>query len=188
MNNYDPIKFTQRVVFGKDTMSGTLSIDDDYNEHIRPDGSIPPGLEFDMLDYLTNGAGRYATPSIFPLVDQFFDASTVIQANTYFGTAEIRAALGLDDPGDEDEEAFKQATEVAIWQYGTGTLSWDFAERAYIFGTTGFTLDLTNAKFIVGSNGEKNITGMRVKANPDNFDFVGGAGGVNKESEKKWGR
>jgi hypothetical protein len=89
MNNYDPIKFTQRVVFGKDTMSDTLSTDNDYNDHIRPlTGSpVPPAVEFDMLDYLTNGAGRYATPTIFPLVDQFFDASTVLPADTYFGTA-----------------------------------------------------------------------------------------------------
>jgi hypothetical protein len=177
MNNYDPIKFTQRLVFGRDTMSGTLSTDDDYNDHIRPGGSIPPGFEFDMLDYLTNGAGRYATPTIFPLVDQFFAASTALPSRNYSGTAEIRQALGLD--GADRNAEFKQATEAAIWQYGTDTLSSDFAERAYLFGTTGFTLDLTNATFTVGSNGEKSITGMRVKANPDNFDFVGGAGPVN---------
>jgi RTX calcium-binding nonapeptide repeat (4 copies) len=182
MNNYDPIKFTQRYVFGNDTDSNTepLSTGNDYNDHIRPLTGFPKpqAFEFDMLDYLTNGAGRYATPTIFPLVDQFFDASTDILTGTYSGTAAIRNALGFGDPS--DEEAFKQATGAAIWQYGTDTLGLDFAERAYLFGTTGFTLDLTNANFIVGSNGEKSITGMRVKADPDNFDFVGGAGPVNK--------
>ncbi|MGL5941796.1 MAG: hypothetical protein ACRC2S_15720 [Waterburya sp.] len=181
MNNYDPIKFTQRLVFGKDTDSyiNPLSTDNDYNDHIRPEGSIPPGFEFDMLDYLTNGAGRYATPAVFPLVDKFFAPSTDLQNGiTYFGTAAIRKALGFDATG--DEEVFKEATEVAIWQYGTDTLSLDFAERAYLFGTTGFTLDLTNAKFIVGYNDERSITGLRVKADKDNFDFVGGAGIINK--------
>ena len=70
MNDYDPILFTQRQVFGRDTASGTLSTNDDYNEHIRPFGSPqPPAVEYDMLDYLTNGAGRYAIPAIFPIVD-----------------------------------------------------------------------------------------------------------------------
>ena len=36
MNDYDLILFTQRQVFGRDTASGTLSTNDDYSEHIRP--------------------------------------------------------------------------------------------------------------------------------------------------------
>jgi len=37
-----------------------------YNEHIRPFGSPqPPAVEYDMLDYFENGAGRYAIPAVF---------------------------------------------------------------------------------------------------------------------------
>lgn len=172
MNDYDPILFTQRQVFGRDTASGTLSTNDDYNEHIRPFGSPqPPAVEYDMLDYLTNGAGRYATPAVFPIIDDFF--TTPLDVDTY-DILELRDELDLLDNDD-----FKEATKTSIWQYGTDTTSFDFAERAYIFGTTDFRLDLTNAEFEVTANGNKFITGMQVIAKDDNFDFRGGAGPIN---------
>ena len=142
--------FTQRQVFGRDTASGTLSTNDDYNEHIRPFGSPqPPAVEYDMLDYLTNGAGRYAIPAIFPIVDDFFSQSIPQKPGGQpYNLSEIRSELNLTDNDD-----FKEATETSIWQYGTDTTSLDFAERAYIFGTTDFKLDLTNAEFEVTANG-----------------------------------
>ena len=171
MNDYDPILFTQRQVFGRDTASGTLSINDDYNEHIRPFGSPqPPAVEYDMLDYLTNGAGRYATPAVFPIIDDFF--TSTIRQRTY-NASQLQSELNLT------ASEFQEATKTSIWQYGTDTTSLDFPERAYIFGTTGFKLDLTNAEFEVTANGNKFITGMQVTANDDNFDFRGGAGIIN---------
>jgi len=177
MNDYDPILFTQRQVFGRDTASGTLSTNDDYNEHIRPFGSPqPPAVEYDMLDYLTNGAGRYATPAVFPIIDDFFN--TPILANTekdpFYDVSDIRRELNLTDDDD-----FIKAIEVDIWQYGTDTTSLDFPERAYIFGTTGFELDLANANFRVNDNGNRFISGMQVIAKEDNFDFRGGARIIN---------
>ncbi|MEL7077117.1 MAG: hypothetical protein AAFY50_00865 [Cyanobacteria bacterium J06648_1] len=43
--------------------------------------SIEPISSIDMVEYLTTGAGRYATPSIFPLVDKFFDLDVSDVAN-----------------------------------------------------------------------------------------------------------
>ncbi|MEM8723718.1 MAG: hypothetical protein AAGE84_31315, partial [Cyanobacteria bacterium P01_G01_bin.39] len=176
MNNYDPILFTQRQIFGRDTASGTLSVNDDYNEHIRPFGSPqPPAVEYDMLDYLTNGAGRYATPAVFPIIDDFFNSFLPPNPEDEpYDVSDIRRELDL-----RDDDDFREATEVAIWQYGTDTTSLDFPERAYIFGTTGFKLDLTNADFIVNDNGNKFISGIQVIAKDDNFDFRGGAGPIN---------
>ena len=172
MNDYDPILFTQRQVFGRDTASGTLSTNDDYNEHIRPFGSPkPPAVEYDMLDYLENGAGRYAIPAVFPIVDDFF--TTILDVGTY-DILELRDRLNLRKDTD-----FEKATKTSIWQYGTDTTSLDFAERAYIFGTTDFRLDLTNAKFEVTAKNNKFITGMQVIAEDDNFDFRGGAPIIN---------
>ena len=48
----------------------------------------------------------------------------------------------------------------------------DFAERAYLFGTTGFELDLTDAIFTVNPDGSRNVSGMRVKANTDIALFI----------------
>ena len=176
MNDYDPILFTQRQVFGRDTASGTLSTNDDYNEHIRPFGSPqPPAVEYDMLDYLTNGAGRYAIPAVFPIIDDFFSSSIPPNPGGQpYNLSEIRRELNLTNNTD-----FQESTEISIWQYGTDTTSLDFPERAYIFGTTDFRLDLTNAEFIVTENGNQFIEGMQVIAKDDNFDFRGGAGPIN---------
>lgn len=172
MNIYDPVQFTQRYVYGRDVASGTLSFSDDYNEHIRPLGGspTPPTFNYDMLDYLTNDAGRYAIPAVFPIVDRIFNPLTSITPQTYIGDTGIRNALG----GISQTE-FDAASKTALWQYGTDTLSSDFAERAYIFGTTNFELDLSTAVLEVDSSNNKSIRGMRVKALPDNFDYIGGS-------------
>ena len=171
MNIYDPVQFTQRYVYGRDVASGTLSFSDDYNEHIRPLGisPTPPAFNYDMLEYLTDGAGRYAIPSVFPIVDTFFSLLTPLPQKSYTAS-QLQTELGLSN------QEFKEASKTAIWQYGTDTLSSDFAERAYIFGTTDFKLDLSNAVFKVDASNNKSITGMRVKTKgDDNFDYIGGS-------------
>ena len=175
-NIYDPIAFTQRVVFGMDTNTG-LSTSNDYNDHIRPAGSNPTGFEFDMLDYLTNGGGRYAVPAIFPIIDEFFQSSS-ISPGTYFensqnggATLSIYDALNISDDLNTQENELSATTKASIWQYGTDTTSSDFAERAYLFGTTDFKLDISNAVFTVDSDDRRTVSGMRVIAENDNFDF-----------------
>ena len=133
MSKYDPIEITQKYVYGADEKSNTLS-NTDYNDHIRPDGSTPPSVQYDMLEYLTNGAGRYAIPSIFPIVDKFFQAN--LEPNQLLDNPiDIQNALGYTTTLDYDRDR-----EASIWQYGTDTLNLDYAERAYIFGTTPFVL------------------------------------------------
>ena len=172
MNIYDPVQFTQRYVYGRDFASGTLSFGDDYNEHIRPlvGSPTPPAFNYDMLEYLTNGAGRYAIPSVFPIVDRIFNPFTSIIPQTYIGDIGIQTALNIN------QTEFDAASEVALWQYGTDTLSSDFAERAYIFGTTNFEIDLSTAILRVDASGNRSIEGMRVKTDgDDNFDYIGGS-------------
>lgn len=67
MSTYDPIEITRLYVFGTDAPSL-----DDYNLHIRPNDAEPPPKEYNMIHYMTSGAGRYAYPSIFGAVQKFF--------------------------------------------------------------------------------------------------------------------
>jgi RTX calcium-binding nonapeptide repeat (4 copies) len=115
-----------------------------------------------MLEYMTSGGGRFAYPSLFGAVEKFFTATTIPDSTyTYSQLLDTRLGLNLT-PGD---------LEIIISQYGTGLLSADLAERAYIFGTTQFRLNIDNAIFeVVG--GVKTIRNIEVRAYDDNFDFV----------------
>ena len=167
--NYDPVLLTKRLVYGTENPS------DDFNEHIRPDGEVPQSVTYSMKDYMESGSGRYAIPSIFPIVDKFF-SSFEIEPGNYDTPEEIRDVLDLGDinPDTGRYETFNQSKRTAIWQYGTDTISSDFPERAYIFGTSDFILDLTNARFIVDDNGDRSIIGMKVTPGREDFDFSGG--------------
>lgn len=157
MINYDEIEITKLLVFGTNNPSP-----DDYNEHIRPTTATPASITYSMSDYMTNGGGRFAYPSLFGVVETFFTAT--LPDNTYDITT-LQSQLGT---------TFTNADFiVGISQYGTGILSSDHPDRSYIFGTTSFRLDTSSATFEV-VNGVKTIRGIEVRAFDDNFDFDAG--------------
>jgi len=158
---YDPIGITKLLVFG--TENPSIS---DYNEHIRPVDATPAIVTYSMSDYMETGGGRFARPSLFSAVDKFFDMSRTLEDKSY-NLAGITTALGLID--NETESDF----EIGISQYGTDYLTDDYPERAYIFGSTAFRLDASNATFKV-SDGVRSIENIEVRAFDDNFDFEGG--------------
>jgi VCBS repeat-containing protein len=153
---YDPIEITKLLVFGTNNPSS-----DDYNKHIRPAGTTPASINYNMLDYMTKGAGRFAYPSLFSAVEKFFDSTTLLDKD--YTPAEITSELGLSDSD----------FTVTISNYGTGIAFADHAERSYIFGTSEFKLDISNATFKV-DGGIKTIENIEVRAFDDNFDFEGG--------------
>jgi Ca2+-binding RTX toxin-like protein len=154
---YDPIKLTRLLVFGAEE-----PLFYDYNSHIRPPGDAntqaPP---YDMLEYMTSGGGRFAYPSLFGAVEKFFTATT-IPDGTYAYSDLFNFIFGLN---------FTTDLNITISQYGTGLLSADLAERAYIFGTSEFRLKIDDAIFeVVG--GVKTIRNIEVRAFDDDFDFI----------------
>jgi VCBS repeat-containing protein len=154
---FDPIEITKLLVFGTNSPSP-----DDYNEHIRPTNATPASITYNMSDYMTVGGGRFAYPSLFGMVEEFFNAT--LPDNTYtLNTLETQ--LGKTFTADD--------FRVGISQYGTGIGSADHPERSYIFGTTAFRLDTSMATFeVVG--GVKTIKNIEVRAFDDNFDFDAG--------------
>jgi Ca2+-binding RTX toxin-like protein len=162
---YDPIEITKLLVFGTANPSST-----DYNEHIRS-GAVEevatPGKEisisYNMNDYMTSGAGRFAYASLFGAVQKVFNSTMVIPDGTYTFDV-VKALMGLSDSED---------FSVSISHYGTGIGSADHAERSYIFGTSAYALDTSKATLNV-SGGIKKINGLEVQAKNDGFDFKGG--------------
>jgi Ca2+-binding RTX toxin-like protein len=165
MTIYDPIQITRLYVFGTDTPSP-----DDYNAHIRAANAEPASIPFDMHEYLTNGAGRYAYPSLFKAIEKIFsktipDSTSAENGNRYTYT-ELKTQLSAaGNPIDEEN-----GLHLTISQYGTDITSADYYNRAYIFGTTKFTLNLKQATFEV-TNGKVVIRDMDVTADQDNFDY-----------------
>ncbi|MDJ0843957.1 MAG: Calx-beta domain-containing protein, partial [Crocosphaera sp.] len=149
---YDPVEITRLLVFGTDTPSS-----ENYNDHIRPTNATPASITYDMKTYMTIGGGRFAFPSLFGVVEKFFNNSTI--NNGTYTYNEISNILNLQD-GD---------LTTNISQYGTGIGSADHSERSYIFGNTSFRL-LSSMTFDV-TNSVKTINNLEVLAEQDNFDF-----------------
>ena len=145
MNNsieYDPIQISKRYVYGTDNPE----LANDYNEHIRPQNTTPQAIEYSMMNYMEDGGGRFAYPSLFPVIERFFDIpESTLQPGNYNESA-IKNVLFTPDPNlsgpgaaqDQVDEEFENGKRVTVSQYGTGVFSSDHPERAYIFGTTGF--------------------------------------------------
>jgi hypothetical protein len=121
-----------------------------------------------MRDYLTEGAGRYALPSSSPIVDAFFGDLLIgnglfrrLNDGTY-NLQQLRTALSLAN-------AENGATSFGFYHYTTDITSFDWIERAYIFGTTNFDLRPNMLFEVNGLN--YTIENPEVVANNDNFDY-----------------
>jgi len=156
---YDPVEISRLLVFGTNSPSPN-----NYNEHIRPEDDLQPSISYSMSDYMSSGGGRYAYPSLFKPIEEFFNRSFTDGEYTYGQLKEeLEDIYEVSLPNEN-------SITVGISQYGTDIASSDHAERSYIFGSTSFRLDVENAIFVVDDSG-KRIEGIEVRAEKDNFDF-----------------
>jgi hypothetical protein len=160
----DSLDIAKRYLFGTNNPSPN-----DYNEHIRNIPITPPmqtgpvSVTYDMKDYMENGGGRFAYPSLFGAVQKFFTAEVgKLEANQEYTFDDLVSILGLDKDTD---------SEITIAQYGTGITEPDHFDRSNIFGTSTFQLKTDTIRFKT-TEGFKTIEGMEVFATEDNFDFV----------------
>ncbi|WP_051940632.1 hypothetical protein [Stenoxybacter acetivorans] len=131
-------------------------------------------LKINAQEYMDYGGGRFVSPADFLIVSDFFNSKKSIKAGTY-GFKEIyndilhREALnnGTKDklPEDLNELQFK------VKQYTSGIGSSDFITRAFVFGSTSFTLDWDTLAFVVNSDGSREVHNIKIKPVKDNFDF-----------------
>lgn len=132
---------------------------------IRPAGATT-SVSMSVSSFMATGAGRYAKPSQFEVVSEFFNSGNTVAAGTYT-FSQILGVLGLTDPSVD-------YTKVTIDQkdYSSGN---DYLERVLLINNTQFSLANTgNMTFHVNANGERSINNVQVVPESENFDLVGG--------------
>ena len=144
-----------------------------YGTETRPDDLLAPsilaprnGTSFDVnrVEYMTDGAGRFVNSANFAVVDKFF-YTPVLQPGIYT-QAQLLQQFGITGVAGEER--------YVVNQLYLGTDDLDYAERTYIWGTTGFRI-AEGAMFIVNPDGSREIQNFSiVPIDGENFDFVGG--------------
>ncbi|PID66803.1 MAG: hypothetical protein CR975_01120, partial [Gammaproteobacteria bacterium] len=120
--------------------------------------------------YMNTGAGRYATPDRFKAFRDFFYEDKINPtaaglnslAPGVYNSAQISTAL-------HGKDIFSGA--LGLSQYTTDVHSADYAERAYVFGSTSFEPDWGNIQFVIHPGGSREIRNLEISPQEDNFDF-----------------
>jgi len=111
---------------------------------------------------MTAGAGRFATPSQFEVVQEFFDSTNIIPQGSHSFSA-ILSHLGIT--GANPNRASINQSEYAF--------GGDFLERVFVYNNSSFEIDLSvNPMFVVDSNGDRYIEDLRILPVTDNWDFI----------------
>ncbi|ORF02841.1 calcium-binding protein [Snodgrassella alvi] len=160
--------------------SCTELIDDKW---IRDTNDVGEALIIDANEFMCHGGGRFVSAANFGMFEKFFDYKSDISAGNYNFLNMCKLIYKNDkdykiDENDPDwqekHESFKNKDfKRLISQYDTGVSASDFITRAFIFGSTSFTIDFDSIEFIVKEDGSKEIRGLKIIPNADNFDFEG---------------
>ncbi|MEX5575052.1 calcium-binding protein [Pseudomonas lijiangensis] len=115
---------------------------------------------------MTTGAGRFVGIEEFRFVRRFLAGNDYgdkkLPPGTY-STSELLDFYGI-----------KAADRVmSVSGYTRGVDQSDYAERAYVFGTSGYQVN-ADALFYVGEDGSRAISNVSVEPVDDNFDYEGG--------------
>ena len=125
-------------------------------------GQVPAIV--DMNEYMTTGGGRFVKVENFNYVRNFLASNDTaykvptLQAGTYTRN-DLLAAYKLP-----------VTSYVGIQQYFLGLGDADYIDRAYVFGSGEFEIN-SDAKFIVNTDGSREILDIAVVPVNDNFDF-----------------
>lgn len=116
----------------------------------------------DINDYMDNGPGRFASPSFFEIVKQFFSPVTSALPPGTYSKSQLAAMLGLD----------KIYIDIRQWECSDSID--DYAERVYVWNTTAFKIG-DEAKFVIAPDGQRYINDFSIvpytTTGTENFDF-----------------
>jgi Ca2+-binding RTX toxin-like protein len=149
---------------------GDLNIPEDKLSEglIRPPTFVLPDIGLDVNAYMA-GPGRFATASMFDVVEQFLNpslfASSFSLAPGTYDKNQLFSSFGID--------AGFVSIQQALYSDGRD----DYVERAYIWNSTSFKI-ADGSQFIVESNGNRYIENFAIvpfssDSNRENFDFEG---------------
>ena len=137
-------------------------------------------IRINAVDYMKNGAGRYASVADFKMFENFFKAGNLPAREKPYSFDEIGNKLYIDFT-ERQRVMFGpkgNGFTVSVSQYGIDTSSSDYVERAFIFGSTQVAVtkaDIDKLQFFVRPDGSREIRNLRITPKNDNFDFIGGS-------------
>lgn len=142
---------------------------------IRDKDAIGNAIVLDTNKYMSEGAGRFVSAADFTLFRDFF-SHDMKSGNYDFSSMWNILRSGRVDPSQNKElnpdGTKKYKFETVVSQYTKGIGSNDYLTRAFIFGSTSFTIDFNTIQFVVNPDGSKEIRGLKIIPIEDNFDFV----------------
>lgn len=149
-------------------------------------------IRINAVDYMKNGAGKYASATDFKMFENFFKAGNLPAREKPYSFDEIGNKLYTDFT-ERQRVMFGpkgNGFTVAVSQYGIDTSSSDYVERAFIFGSTQVTVtkaDIDKLQFFVRPDGSREIRNLRITPKNDNFDFIGGSSSQDASGKlQKW--
>ncbi|WP_197341652.1 calcium-binding protein [Ralstonia solanacearum] len=154
-----------------------------YGADKRPEDMLDPSIlnhrngttenliPVDAVEYMRSGAGRFVNSANFAWLRKFFDSSIALEPGVYSAKQIFELVGGVaTEPGGEKGDAGYIVNQIYL---GAGDP--DYAERAYIWGTTRFKI-VDGAEFVVSADGSCEIRNFAIVPDGDeNFDFEGGA-------------
>ena len=157
-----------RYLWNQETAPSPSELVDD--KWIRDASAKGDALMIDAQEYMTYGGGRFVSAADFEFFKDFFSSKFSAGSYDFISMWNILRAenpINSEMSNDEKVERFTKA----ISQYTTGIGSSDYLTRAFIFGSTSFTIDFDSIKFVVKADGTKEIQGLKIIPCEDNFDF-----------------
>jgi Ca2+-binding RTX toxin-like protein len=129
---------------------------------LRP-AEASTSIIIDKNDYMTNGAGRFASAAHFDLIERFFESADIPARAEPYTKEEIRLHFNLD----------KIYITQQQWAYSDEKN--DYAERVYIWNSVAFKIADTT-RFVVEENGNRYLTDFAIvpyssNGDKENFDF-----------------
>ena len=165
-----------RYLWNQETAPSPSELVDD--KWIRDASAKGDALMIDAQEYMTHGGGRFVSAADFELFKNFFSSEFSAGSYDFISMWNILKPEKPLDPKISNDEKVKKFTR-AISQYEVGIGSSDYLTRAFIFGSTGFTIDFDSIKFVVKADGTKEIQGLKIIPCEDNFDFDSSNGVAN---------
>lgn len=152
-----------QYLWGQETMPSSTELVDP--KWIRENNDVFE-KEIDQYEYMTVGAGRYATVDMVPLFNKFFDSKL---ANLPAGTYNFKSLVDILYASKSESERPTINSKFDIYQYQMDIHSADYAQRSYVHGSTKFSFNWESMSFIVNSDGSKEIKNLQISAVNDDL-------------------
>jgi hypothetical protein len=159
MTGPTPTTIMNLYLYGQTTTPENLTTAD----LIRGEGT-GASVEIDVVEYMTTGAGRFATGAQFALISSFFNAPAGLVPVGTYSKEEMAEFFNYDYYG----------LEIAQYNYDDG--AGDRAERTFIYNNGAFEI-ADGTEFVVLPTGEKQLENFAIEPIGDeNFDFSSSEG------------